>query len=716
MPVPPIPFKYKSQRLNSINTKELSELFSFFVRQLYFTNRYNEAFTFLQFSQLVFKEKNSDLMRQVLNAYKNYFTRGMKKRLLMDDVYEDHPHIWEKEAPKPKVFSIEKVLAAVEDEIREIQRANRNLFIPIQEIQLIAERKNLYIYSSLVITKSDEFISLDEGIMVSLTNPIGNKSRVTVLDYNKQTEILAFQTTQKLDFSEGKIKVSNAAVLYKLKEALEEIVLEGEPIQNLISGHVPQRLNSLIEPYFHKLDEIQQNSIQQALDHNVTFIWGPPGTGKSFTLSRLLVSLYVSGEKTLVSSTANVAIDGLLEKTAAVLDDIFIKERKDLAAEKKILRIGYSQSDRIRANDLFQIRNSVIDDFNFKLQRINEKLVDLSENADLKSIAKLKSMRDEIKQSLDNEHKKMLASARLIFATSAKIISDTALKSFDYDNIVVDEGSMMSLPYLLVLAAKVKKRIIIAGDFMQLGPIAASQSLRADRWLKADLFDYLADSHEKIISHSALVMLTKQRRMAKPIANLINEPFYQGKLQTVSMLSQSFAIDLPPEKGHVCFIETPHNEKNVAEVDPNSKSKYNKFSRSIVHQLLKEIQETHSRTIKSIGVIAPYKQQIIDYRNESAPYNESPLDIVFGTIHTFQGSECDIIIWDMVDTLQAPIGALYKERTGERLVNVAISRAKSKLIVVGQWRLFHEAKGSELVSSKLRSVISSLRATSLQIR
>ncbi len=710
MTIPPIPNKYRSQHITQIDIHNHQELFAFFVRQFYFTQRWNEAFTFLQFSQLVFKEKNSDLMRQILSAYQLYFVGGIKKKLLMEKVFEEHPYIWDEKTLQPKTFSITKLILALEDEIKQIQRANRQLFLPIKNITQIAERNNLLLYSAIVFTKSEEFVALDEGAMVSITASTGTKYRVTVLDYNKKTETVIFQTTQNLDFTEGKIKVSNVAVLYKLMNALENIKLEGDPINKLVYEQVPQAVTWEGIPYLNGLSAIQKHCIEKALTHNVNFIWGPPGTGKSFTLCRLLVSLYLAGEKTLVSSTANVAIDGLLEKTASVLDDIYFKERKDLAAEKRMLRIGYSQSDKIRANELFQITNEAIADLNFKLQKVNEQLEDLEESPDAIKLGKLKSHRDELKQKLDTENKKMLTSALLIFTTSAKVVSDEALKSFEYDNLVIDEGSMMSLPYLLVLAAKVKKRIIITGDFMQLGPIASSQSLRAERWLKADLFDLLGDNHDKIIGHSALFMLTEQRRMAKPIADLINKPFYKGRLTTVNNISQMSAVDLGPAQGHVIFIETPNIPENKAEVDPISKSKYNKYSRNEIHKLIYQILSTNSRSIKTIGVIAPYKQQIIDYKNESEVYQNQRIEVIFGTIHTFQGSECDIVIWDMVDTLQSRIGSLYRDRTGERLVNVAISRAKSKLIVVGQSRLFHECDGRQLVSSNLRNIVSSIKS------
>jgi superfamily I DNA and/or RNA helicase len=80
--------------------------------------------------------------------------------------------------------------------------------------------------------------------------------------------------------------------------------------------------------------------------------------------------------------------------------------------------------------------------------------------------------------------------------------------------------------------------------------------------------------------------------------------------------------------------------------------------------------------------------------------------VTVGTIHTFQGSERDIIIWDIVDTPQNDMGLLYKGETGERLVNVAISRAKSRLVIVGYPRTFHESKANDLVSINIKTLIS----------
>lgn len=703
MAVPAIPVKFRGQRLVGVNKKSTEDLFVFFVRQLYFTGRYSESFTFLQYSQMIFKEKNSDLMRRVQHEYKNYFSRGMKRYLLLEKVYEEHPHIWGEEDKKPDTFSVNELTEAIDDEIREVYRSSKGQYLTVRGIDSIGKRNKLYLYKATIITTSDEFTELDEGATVTLTAPNDTKHRITILMYDKRNDSVAFQSSKELTFINGKIKVANVSVLFSLKDSLEGVVLEGLT-QKLLKGEIPSTIPFGSAIYGAGLSKVQKDCVLKALENNVTFIWGPPGTGKSFTLSKLLVNLYREGEKTLVTSTANVAVDGLLEKTADVLDEIYKKQRTDIASERKILRIGYSQSDRIRDKELFQVTNDRIEDLNYKLQLVNERVHSLVDKGVSEAAVKLRSERDEIKQKLDDENKKALDNAKLIFTTSAKFISDNALKSFEFDNLVIDEGSMMSLPYLLVLASKVKKRIIITGDFMQLGPIAMSRSKRAEQWLKKDLFQLLGNRVEDITIHKALFMLNEQRRMAAPIAQLINKPFYQGKLVTLQNVGQLMALDLPPNRGHIHFIETPNTEENKAEV-ARSKSKYNKYSRKVVHELIRSILSRNGSSIRSIGVISPYKQQIVDYKNEGEAYVQSKVDVQFGTIHTFQGSECDIIIWDMVDTLAAPIGSLYKGKEGERLINVALSRAKSKLVVVGQRRLFNEGQGRELIHPSIKRIV-----------
>ena len=108
-----------------------------------------------------------------------------------------------------------------------------------------------------------------------------------------------------------------------------------------------------------------------------------------------------------------------------------------------------------------------------------------------------------------------------------------------------------------------------------------------------------------------------------------------------------------------------------------------------------------------VGIIAPYRGQVTCIRRllreRSLPPDQTKR-LRLGTVHAFQGSEADIIIWDLVDTRNHKIGRLYLQDTGERLANVAISRARGKLVIVGDPDAFFLAPGKESVG-KFRNIL-----------
>jgi superfamily I DNA and/or RNA helicase len=412
-----------------------------------------------------------------------------------------------------------------------------------------------------------------------------------------------------------------------------------------------------------------------------------------------------------VCAIANVAVDGLVEKTIDLLKEYQQKTKQNLLKERKIIRLGYAQSEKVRNIPEIKFENQNLIRIAAEITRI-ETLIYKKENVKTKNseqqkeLLELRSKKDDLKKTYDEVLKMYIAESRLIFLTASKFSSNDTLKSMEIDNLIIDEGSMMSIPYLLVLAAKVKKRIIICGDPMQLSPIALSASANSKKWLHPDLFSLIGNKR-KLSSSEAVTMLRFQRRSAETIAELINEPFYNNQLNTIKQYHHKLGAHLPPSPGHICFVNLPRNDENRVEYS-KSRSKYNKLARQKTIQLLREIILENEGVIASIGIIAPYRQQIIDYKIDlDRMKSEIPEEISIqpGTIHTFQGSECDVIIWDIVDAYNESVGILYKGERGERLVNVAISRAKCKLIIVGHNRYFHECNGRDTVSHEIQKIM-----------
>jgi len=110
----------------------------------------------------------------------------------------------------------------------------------------------------------------------------------------------------------------------------------------------------------------------------------------------------------------------------------------------------------------------------------------------------------------------------------------------------------------------------------------------------------------------------------------------------------------------------------------------------------------------TIGVITPYKGQVSllsALKNERKYDDHFDSRVKIGTVHTFQGSECDIIIFDMVDCFKLTgggsnrLGRLYHGDEGERLLNVAVSRARHKLIVVCDPEYIKNIPGNKITSN-----------------
>jgi hypothetical protein len=322
------------------------------------------------------------------------------------------------------------------------------------------------------------------------------------------------------------------------------------------------------------------------------------------------------------------------------------------------------------------------------LDSLSQRILELKGEAESKrnEINSLQTRVQENKETIFN-------GALVVAATIARASIDPKISKRRFEALIVDEASMAALPNLFFLAGLCSSHYIISGDFRQLPPIAASNSNVAQKWLKRDIFAQagIVDSVETNIIDYRLVMLREQYRMHPSICALVSEAVYCGKLKTPEYIvaSKEKLAGLPPFEGKaLIFCDT-------ATVNPyithprNSYSRISPYSAVISSNLaLKFVEDGEKNGFKvSVGIITPYKAQakliskiIADERAESA-------NIVASTIHSFQGSERDCIIFDLVEGEPLFPGILTKgsftHSEQGRLITVAISRAIGKFILVG---------------------------------
>jgi len=586
---------------------DLPYLLSFVVRVLEFADKVEVPLTHLQLSRLVFNDADSRLLKLVYQEYGNYFINaGAKKKINLPKLKEEQGFIWDatKKVNDKLVFNQDEILRALKSEYGSVKEQLKTLKVKLSDIKLIEESNGLFIYRGRLNHDSDDPIRFNEGDRLTVrSGAIRHYS--TALFHDPLKSLLAFQTSNKIDFKSGFIEVGGVPSVGKLIEHISNIKVNKElPIWKLMydPDHC-QKIYDPANPFVYHLDDSQKQAVIQALQNDVTFIWGPPGTGKSHTLARLIANLYEQGERTAVTSISNVAVDSLLSKFIELADGDYRKIlKRDLLQKNEILRLGYAQSEDIRQIKQIQFDSTEISSLSAKLEILTNRIDDSSDE-DASLI--LRSRRDEVKRKLDIEIGKFLAQAKVLFLTSSKFLLDTSLKDVEFDNLIVDEGSMMNIPTLLALAKNVKKRVIVCGDFMQLGPISMSQSQSARKWLHSDLFKLIGLGPDNLPRRKSLSMLITQRRMALDISELVNQSFYNGRLKTASSIRHFRYKDLL-QPGHIEFIEMGKREDYKSEFS-KSKSRYNKFNRAKVLNLLEAIFEEYQNA--ELGIITPYAQR-----------------------------------------------------------------------------------------------------------
>lgn len=293
---------------------------------------------------------------------------------------------------------------------------------------------------------------------------------------------------------------------------------------------------------------------------------------------------------------------------------------------------------------------------------------------------------------------------------TAKLIATTLTKSYkskevllrDYDCIIVDEASMAPLPALFSAAGLAKQKVVIVGDCFQLSPIARydmpDQPTENDikmanavtYWLKQNIYDYLeiTDSITKGKCPPFMLELKEQNRMHPEIAGLVNALVYDRKNHDFALTSGQRAkqkgseiVKAPPlTNSHLGIYDT--SKIGSIPTRGESGSTYNLPQAFLIVELLKKaIQEKY----ESIGVISAYRAQTDLIRRLSQDiFTKEQLELVqIDTVHKFQGNEKDLIIFDI--TTPKP-GSMYDDGSlndeASRLINVAVSRAEGKCILV----------------------------------
>lgn len=679
------------------------DLFLFCVRKVIDKNLISQSMMHNQWATKLFGyEKSSvartDMMSIVKREYSTYFTQTLKYAFDEDKIKRDFPYLFgieEEEEDDEYENDEEYIKGIIKDTIKAVKKEILDKLNPQNiesfkgsDLTLVRQQRKSYIYQVKLTMNEGEEPNIHEGIPFIL-KVYDKEVTCEAVDFDYISGDLFFTANRYFNSaSYCRVLLDSTFILDGLKQRLEDLkekgVDENLPFSKFFFEDETEVINEVPHKpiplsYYERLDKSQKRAFFSAIDNDFSLIWGPPGTGKSFTLASIIYALYQLGEdRTVICCLSNVAVDQLLCK---LLD--IINEEKLNIKPGNIYRAGRTMDSRVLDTDyLFpndektkRLRDQIKENRTTILQLKERKLEKSEESIVLK--AKNKELREELKAHTEF----LVNSSRLVFSTISNFILSTNLYESKFDNLIVDEASMMAMPSLLALGHNISKRLILVGDFQQLSPI----SIVKDNLLQDSVFE-MSGVNIRNTTHPALTQLLSQRRSNEKIVDLINRTFYQGKLIPKAVPNPDI-INSEPFSGRIIALK---KVSDGAVRYTKGGTRQNKVFAENIMSIL-DILSYNKNADLTIGVITPYRGQVSLLRALKREHNyDDDFDkrIKIGTVHAFQGSECDIIIFDMVDCSVMEngkpnrIGKLFHGEQGERLLNVAVSRAKHKLIVV----------------------------------
>lgn len=476
----------------------------------------------------------------------------------------------------------------------------------------------------------------------------------------------------KDEFSNGMAIVRNNLICMMDKDLfqarhLRRLIVEGQPpvFKPTASAYTiadPQSLN---------VDQKQAiEKVMSAKDY--ALVLGMPGTGKTTTIAQIIRALVAQGKSVLLTSYTHTAVDNILLK---IRDDNI-----------RILRIGAATKVH----------------------------PEVQEFADLAAIPK--TTIEELKDSYEKPQ---------VVATTCLGVNHSIFNQRIFDYCIVDEASQITLPVCLG-PIRMARTFILVGDHFQLPPLVQNKAAQ-EGGLDVSLFKLLSDAQP-----DSVVNLEHQYRMCEDIMLLSNTIIYSGRLKCGTAEVAARSLDIPNiealKQFHVDELPTNANSHGVClgashgrcwlqdllapsaktllvNTDPLGTSALetaqgqrvvNHMEIILCSQLVESLIASGIRP-RDIGVITFYRSQLSLLRQSLRRYTP---DLEMHTTDKFQGRDKEIVILSCVrSNSEKMVGELLRDW---RRVNVAFTRARTKLLVVGSRSTLHD--GNDLLCKYVRLV------------
>jgi superfamily I DNA and/or RNA helicase len=506
------------------------------------------------------------------------------------------------------------------------------------------------------------------------------------------------------------------------------------------------------------LNDSQRRAVQLCSDSSLAFVWGPPGTGKTTTLGHIVAELLSQGYRVLVTSTTNAAVDQALAKLAE------LDQARGVFERGQIVRLGQTNAETFGAS-LSQVVKRLNAKQQARLERLRSRLpllrqqiehgtqilnklkteaqplqLDLFGQAqsstltepDLRPIflplyrqtilalpseqqsALLARRLERLKTSLALSQEKItrytkalqhqeaavVRNARVILATMTNVYLSTLLQAERFNVVIVEEAGMAILPTLFYCASLAKTRVIMVGDPQQLPPIVQSRDAYVYQAMGRNIFQVtVSDPY----TSDLVALLDTQYRMHPLIGDLVSHLFYAGKLRHGENTATRQAVAQKRPYPDLPLIVLDTQNQTTCTTREGSFSRLNEKTAQLCLDLaLEAIRDG----VESVAIITPYVAQSRLIRQHLARLRLERQQVECQTVHRFQGHERDLVIFDTVDAPPLKPGVLLADHSSrssaQNLVNVSISRARGKLIIVSDVAYFRDHSPGSIIHLMLQ--------------
>ena len=441
--------------------------------------------------------------------------------------------------------------------------------------------------------------------------------------------------------------------------------------RDLFYSNMPAQRFSFDPMSFPWLNKTQERAVNEVLwAKDVEVVHGPPGTGKTTTLVEAINETLMRESQVLVCAQSNMAVDWISEK---LVDRGINVLRIGNPTRVNDMMLGFTYERRFEAHpdypQLWAIRKAI--------RELRQHHKGRGENYHQK-LERLKSRATELEIRINAE---LFGEARVIACTLVGS-ANRLLEGQKFATLFIDEAAQ-ALEAACWIPIRRANRVIFAGDHCQLPPTVKSIAA-----MKGGLGKTLM---ERIVENKpeCVTLLQVQYRMNDDIMHFSSEWFYHGKVSTAPEIAQRRSIldyDIPMEWRQVEPMpdDTTQGETFVAE-------SYGRINRAEAELTMNTLRDYFTKIGKQrildekidVGIISPYRAQVqylrglIKKQEFFKPFRRL---ITVNTVDGFQGQERDIILISMVRANdEGQIGFLRDLRR----MNVAITRARMKLIILG---------------------------------